>query len=77
MFHISHFINDTSFQMTYINNELNIINYSCINYMEDNKISLSDNNRKILIKGENMRVKKLLESEILVVGLIQSIEFVR
>ena len=77
MFRISHFINDTSFQMVFINNELDIINYSTINYMEDSKISLNYYNKKLLIKGENLRVKKLLESEIMIGGNIQSIEFIK
>lgn len=76
MFRISNFINDSSFQMTFINGKLDIINYSNINYMEDNKISLDYYNKKLLIKGENLRVKKLLESEILIDGCFSSIEFI-
>ena len=77
MFNIRHFINDTSFQMIFINNELDIINYSNINYMEDNKISLNYYDKKLLIKGTDLRAKKLLESEILIVGSIESIEFIK
>ena len=76
MLDIRKFINDTSFQILYRNNSLNIINYTDINYMEESKISISVyNNKKILIKGNNLTVKKLLESEILIVGNITSIEF--
>ena len=76
MLDIRKFINDSSFQILYRNNSLNIINYTDINYMEESKISISVyNNKKILIKGNNLTVKKLLESEILIVGNITSIEF--
>lgn len=75
MLDIRHFINDTSFQFVYINNSLDIINYTNINYMEDNKISLDYYNNKLLIKGSNLTVKKLLESEILITGSIESINF--
>jgi len=75
MLDIRHFINDTSFQMVFINNSLDIINYTNINYMEDNKISLNYYDNKLLIKGENLSVKKLLESEILISGNFKSIEF--
>ena len=76
MLDIRKFINDTSFQILYRNNSINIINYTDINYMEESKISISVyNNKKILIKGNNLTVKKLLESEILIVGNITSIEF--
>ena len=75
MLDIRHFINDTSFQILYINDSLNIINYTNINYMKDDKISLNYYSKKILIKGNNLSVKKLLESEILISGSILSIEF--
>lgn len=77
MFKISRFINDTSFQILYINDNLDIINYTNINYMEDSKISINNYDNKILIKGSNLSVKKLLESEILIGGNIQSIEFLK
>lgn len=77
MFKISRFINDTSFQILYINDNLDIINYTNINYMEDSKISINYYDNKILIKGNNLSVKKLLESEILIDGNIQSIEFLK
>ena len=77
MLDIRHFINDTSFQILYINNSLDIINYTNINYMEDSKISLNYYDNKILVKGTNLSVKKLLESEILIAGSILSIEFIK
>lgn len=77
MLDIRHFINDTSFQILYINNSLDIINYTDINYMEDSKISLNYYDNKILIKGTNLSVKKLLEREILIAGSISSIEFIK
>lgn len=77
MLDIRHFINDTSFQILYINNSLDIINYTNINYMEDSKISLDYYEKKLLIKGNNLSVKKLLESEILITGSIISIEFIQ
>ena len=75
MFHISHYINDTDFQIIYWNQQLNIVNYEKINYMEDSKISLSSKNKNVVVSGENLRVKKLLENEILIAGKFQTIEF--
>lgn len=69
------YINDIDFQIVYINNELNIVNYDNINYMENEKISLTYKNKTILIKGDNLRVKKLLDNEIVVVGTFEGIEF--
>ena len=75
MFNVMRYINDVDFQIVYINNELNIVNYEKINYMEDDKISLSHNNGNIVVIGNNLRVKKLLDNEIVMVGNFQNIEF--
>lgn len=75
MFNIMRYINDTDFQIIYINGELNIINYDKINYMENEKISLSYLEGTIVIEGENLRVKKLLDNEMVVIGDIKNIDF--
>ena len=77
MLNIRSFINDTSFQILYKDNTLDIINYTNINYMEDSKISISYMDNNLLIKGTDLTVKKLLESEILITGNFVSIEFDR
>ena len=77
MLNIRSFINDSSFQILYKDNNLDIINYTNINYMEDSKISLSYLDNKVLIKGNNLVVRKLLESEILITGNFISIEFIK
>lgn len=75
MFNIMRYINDTDFQIVYINKQLNIVNYEKINYMEDSKISLSTKDVTVVVIGENLRVKKLLDNEIVIVGKFLSIEF--
>lgn len=75
MFNITRYINDTDFQIIYINNQLNVVNYERINYMEDEKISLSHKKGTIIISGNNLRVKKLLDSEIIIIGTFENIEF--
>lgn len=75
MFNIMRYINDTDFQIIYINNQLNVVNYEKINYMEDEKISLSHKTGKLIIKGNSLRVKKLLDNEIVITGIFENIEF--
>lgn len=75
MFNIMNYINDTDFQIIYLNKKLNVINYDKINYMEDQKISLSYKDGTIVIIGENLRVKKLLDNEIIIVGEFKNIDF--
>lgn len=74
MFNIMRYINDTDFQMLYINRELNIVNYDRINYMENEKISLSYQEGTIVVIGEDLRVKKLLDKEMVIIGDIKNID---
>ena len=74
MLDIRHFINDSSFQIIFRNKELDIINYKDINYMTDNKISISFNNNSLLITGNDLCAKKLLNNEILIAGNIKKVE---
>lgn len=75
MFNIVRYINDIDFQIVYINNELNVVNYEKINYMEDEKISLSYKGGILLVVGDKLRVKKLLDNEIIIVGDIRNLDF--
>lgn len=75
MFNIMRYINDTDFQIVYINRELNIVNYDRVNYMENEKISLSYQEGTVVVKGEDLRVKKLLDNEMVVIGDIKNIDF--
>ncbi len=75
MSYLRDYIVDKNFRFTYTENKLNIINYIEINYMEDSKISLLYSQGIFVVKGENLRIQKLLDNEILVVGKIENIEF--
>ena len=75
MSYLRDYIVDKTFRFTYTENKLDIINYIEINYMEDSKISLLYSQGIFVVKGENLRIQKLLDNEILVVGKIENIEF--
>ncbi len=64
-----------NFEMHYVKGKLNIINYTKIEWMEKEKISLEKVDGTILITGQNLRVQKLLDHEILLDGTIQAIEW--
>lgn len=75
MFNPINYIIDNDFKIIYTNNTLDIVNYEKINYMEDTKISLSTKRQNIVITGKDLRVTKLLDDEIMVVGIFTTIEF--
>ncbi len=75
MSYLLNYIKDNEFRMNYTKSHLNVINYNKINYMEDTKISLSYDGGGIVVKGQDLRIRKLLDYEILIVGNIENIEF--
>ena len=71
---LKEFIKSDCLEIHYKNNKLNIVNYDKIVFLGEEKIILLKNNQTINIKGENLTLLKLLDSEILIDGLIKQIE---
>lgn len=72
---IRSYINENDIKITIVNNKLNITNYIDIGHFDTNKIIIKLKDNDIIIKGNNLVVSKLLESEILITGDFSSIEF--
>ena len=72
----SNYIVDREFRLTLFKDMVNVINYSKIISLEENYISIIANEKKILIKGNNLVLKKILDNELLIKGIINSIEVV-
>lgn len=71
---ISNFVNDKEFRFTIYENQIHIINYKKIISLEDDKIIIQGNQRIINIKGNNFKLEKLLNEELLCIGQVQRIE---
>ena len=65
---------DDEFKMIIQNDRININNYEKIDYLDLDKIIVKHDNKKTIIKGNNLRVTKLLNDEILIKGIIKNIE---
>ena len=72
---IRSYINDNDSKITIVNKKINITNYIDIGHFDSDKIVVKLENKDIYIKGENLVVSKLLDSEILITGFIKNIEF--
>lgn len=57
------------------NNKINIISYTNIDFFDFDKIIITANNKKIIFKGENLILIKLLNNEIEIKGRLKYIEF--
>lgn len=72
--HIKEYINDNEFRLVVFEDRLYIINYLKILSLEDERISILTNKGRVVIKGNNLCLNKLLEDEVLISGIVSNIE---
>ena len=65
---LNNYIDDKKFKLIYEDNLIDIINYTRLITIENNYVSLYINNKKIIIKGKELILKKLLDNELLLNG---------
>ncbi len=68
------YIVDNEFRLTLFNNRIYAINYSEILSLESDRISFKVADGRIVVKGNNLTLNKLLEKEVLIGGEVLSIE---
>lgn len=71
---IKDYINDKEFRMTIFTDRIHIINYLQILSIEDERVAFLTNKGRIIIKGSNLCLNKLLDDEVLVSGFVSNIE---
>lgn len=71
---IKDYINDKEFRMTIFTDRIHIINYLQILFIEDERVAFLTNKGRIIIKGNNLCLNKLLDDEVLVSGFVSNIE---
>ena len=73
---LNNYIDDKKFKLIYEDNLIDIINYTRLITIENNYVSLYINNKKIIIKGKKLILKKLLDNELLLNEEVTSLEVV-
>jgi len=68
------FVEDNELKINVIKNKVNIINYTKVGHFDSEKVIINYEEEKIIIKGNNLVVTKLLHDEILIAGTIKIIE---
>lgn len=68
------YIVEDEFRIIYFSNMVYVINYSKILDLNADSLSIMDNNKIYIIKGKNLTLIRLLDSEVLIKGLIKNIE---
>lgn len=69
------YILEDDFKITIIDKKINVVNYISIDSFDSDKIILKYNNGFLIINGQNLVISKLLSDEILVEGVLKSLEF--
>ena len=72
---LRNYIFEKDFKINLINNQLDIVNYIEILNVTTNQISLKIDKGTLIINGNNLSIKKLLNDEILIIGDYTNIEF--
>lgn len=71
---IVNYIKDNNLKITYVNNNVNIVNYDSILEIQKEKVTVIKDKRIIIIRGQDLKLNKLLDNEILITGIINKIE---
>lgn len=70
------FVKDDEFRFTVYSNRVHIINYDKIDSLNSDYILVSYSNKKVSIKGRDLVLNKMLNNELLVVGVVKNIEVI-
>lgn len=71
---IYEYVRDDEFRFTVFKDRIHIMNYFKILSLNSDYILVEDVDIKISIRGENLVLNRMLDDEVLVVGLVKSIE---
>lgn len=71
---VSEYLIDKEFRMNLYSNKLHIVNYNKLISIDDDYISVMNNSNKIVIKGSNLTLIKILDHELLIKGKVNKIE---
>ena len=73
---LRNYISDNGFKLIYSNKYLNVINYIKIIILEDDKIDILIPNKILKIKGNNLKLNRIMNSELLITGMISELKLV-
>ena len=72
---IRSYILEEEFKITILNNKINIVNFTSLGTIDNNKVVIYYKEGFVDIKGSNLVVSRLMSNEILISGNINSLEF--
>ena len=77
--HFREYFNNYLFDLedfiTIYENHLHVFNYQKLNKLSDTEIILKQENKSIIIAGNNLKIKQMTKQELLIIGSIIKVEF--
>lgn len=71
---LKEYINDNEFRLTVFSDRVHVMNFLNIVSLEEERISFFTSKGRVIIKGKNLCLNKLLDDEVLISGTIMNIE---
>ena len=71
---LKEYINDNEFRLTVFSDRVHVMNFLNIVSLEEERISFLTSKGRVIIKGKNLCLNKLLDDEVLISGTIMNIE---
>ena len=71
---LKEYINDNEFRLTVFSDRVHVMNFLNIFSLEEERISFLTSKGRVIIKGKNLCLNKLLDDEVFISGTIMNIE---
>jgi len=71
---VRNYLLEPEFKIEVYKDKVDIVNYTRIGHFDSEKVMIDYDGGRLIIKGKNLVVSKLMHDEILVTGLIELIE---
>lgn len=71
---VKDYILDQEFRITLFENRLLAVNFIKILSLEESKVSFLTNYGRVIVKGREFTLNRLLENEVLIGGIIEQVE---
>lgn len=68
------YINDNEFRITIFKDRVYIVNYLQIITLEEERISILTPDGRLIIKGHNLHLNKMLDNQLLIMGKVLLVE---
>lgn len=71
---VKNYLFDKDYKIIILKDKINIVNYQKIITLEEKKIVVDLYNERVIIKGNNLKLVKMIDEELLISGNLKTLE---